>query len=169
MSRNRSESGNKPRNEWRPRDETDPYVILGVEEDATSEEIKSAYRARAMKYHPDVNPDGEEDFKKISHAFDLLRDAAKRAAYDDAGIDKEEYYEHDFAVWKGYVIPSEPAGSNFNPNAVFVAEGATETFCPFCGSKVFVGHAKGLFDCGRGHVLNVEREKGRPSKRIEQK
>ncbi len=66
----------------------DYYEILGVAKDATDDEIKSAYRKLAMKYHPDRNKDNkeaEEKFKELNEANDVLKDAQKRAAYDRFG------------------------------------------------------------------------------------
>lgn len=66
----------------------DAYEILGVSRGAESGEIKSAYRKLAMRYHPDRNPgdkEAEEHFKEISHAYDILMDPDKRAAYDRYG------------------------------------------------------------------------------------
>lgn len=48
------------------------FDILGVDRSATITEVKSAYRKLAMKYHPDLNPDGEEQFKKISSSYDWV-------------------------------------------------------------------------------------------------
>ena len=58
------------------------YSVLGVTPDSTEAEIKSAYRALVRKFHPDINPDGEEIFKDISEAYQTLSDAQKRMQYD---------------------------------------------------------------------------------------
>ena len=65
----------------------DYYGILGVERGADVETIKKAYRKLARKYHPDVSKDpaGEEKFKEVSEAYEALKDAEKRAAYDQLG------------------------------------------------------------------------------------
>ncbi len=71
----------------------DYYEILGVNKDASEEDLKKAYRKLAMKYHPDRNPDNpnaEEHFKEAKEAYEILSDAQKRAAYDQyghAGVD----------------------------------------------------------------------------------
>ncbi len=61
----------------------DFYKILGVDRDATPEEIKKAFREKAKKYHPDVNKGAEEFFKKITAAYETLIDEEKRKIYDE--------------------------------------------------------------------------------------
>lgn len=68
--------------------EDDLYSTLGVAKDATADQIKTAYRKLARKFHPDVNPDdaaAEDQFKKVSAAFDVLGDVEKRKIYDEFG------------------------------------------------------------------------------------
>ena len=66
----------------------DYYEVLGVNRDASDDELKKAYRKLAMKHHPDRNPDNpksEAQFKEAKEAYEVLTDAQKRAAYDQYG------------------------------------------------------------------------------------
>ena len=66
----------------------DYYEVLGVSRDVSEQELKSAYRKQALKFHPDRNPGdhaAEEKFKQASEAYQVLSDADKRAAYDRYG------------------------------------------------------------------------------------
>ncbi len=68
--------------------DTDLYELLGVGRDATDEELKRAYRAKARQFHPDTNHAGTEDderFKEVSLAYEVLRDPERRARYDQFG------------------------------------------------------------------------------------
>lgn len=67
----------------------DYYQILGVSRAADESEIKKAYRKLARKYHPDVNQDAnaEDKFKQVNEAYEVLKDADKRQAYDRFGAD----------------------------------------------------------------------------------
>ena len=66
----------------------DYYDVLGIARDASSDEIKKAYRQLARKFHPDVNQgdaSSEEKFKEVAEAYEVLSDAQKRGAYDRFG------------------------------------------------------------------------------------
>jgi len=64
----------------------DYYQVLGISEDASSQDIKKAFRQLAMRYHPDRNPtnpkEAEDKFKEINEAHDVLGDEQKRLQYD---------------------------------------------------------------------------------------
>ena len=68
----------------------DYYRVLGVEKNATEDEIKKAYRKMALRFHPDKNKeaDAEEKFKEISEAYEVLSDKDKRASYDRFGSER---------------------------------------------------------------------------------
>ncbi len=65
----------------------DYYQILGIDKDATQEQVKQAYRTAARKYHPDINKsaDSENKFKEIGEAYEVLKDPEKRTAYNQFG------------------------------------------------------------------------------------
>jgi molecular chaperone DnaJ len=66
----------------------DYYEVLGIAKNATAEEIKKAYRKKAIQHHPDKNPgdqSAEEKFKEAAEAYEVLRDENKRARYDQFG------------------------------------------------------------------------------------
>ena len=87
-----------------------PYDVLGITKDATEDDIRSAYRALAKRYHPDLNPGdatAESQFKDIQAAYDILGDAEKRTKFDSGEIDasgqerpSRQYYR-DFADGTG--------------------------------------------------------------------
>jgi molecular chaperone DnaJ len=71
----------------------DYYEILGIQKNATKDEIKKAYRKLAMQFHPDKNPgnkEAEAKFKEASHAADILMDDQKRSMYDRMGHSAEQ-------------------------------------------------------------------------------
>ena len=91
------------------------YDILGISKNASQDELKSAYRSLAKRYHPDVNkdPDAEEKFKEIQEAYAVLSDPQKRETYDRYGtVDPEAAQQ---AQWE------DVGGFGFNPFGGFGA------------------------------------------------
>src|SRR5215216_1747197 len=77
-------------------DYKDYYKILGVERNASEDDIRKAYRKLAMKYHPDRNPndkEAEERFKEINEAYQVLSDTTKRTHYDRLGSDYSNWQQ----------------------------------------------------------------------------
>jgi len=116
----------------------DYYQVMGVARDATQDEIKRAYRQLARKYHPDVSKEAnaEARFKEVGEAYEVLKDAEKRAAYDQLG-----------ANWK--------AGQEFRPppdwNTGFEFSGGGFTGGDASGFSDFFESLYGrAFSAGRG-------------------
>src|SRR5205809_1696692 len=89
-----------------PSEKRDYYEVLGVAREAALDDIKSAYRKLALKYHPDRNPGdaaAEEKFKEAAEAYSVLCDSEKRARYDRFGH-------------AGVTGPGAGGGPGFNPD-----------------------------------------------------
>lgn len=93
----------------------DFYKILGVDRQADAATIKKAYRKLARKFHPDVNKaaDAEEKFKEVNEAYDVLKDAEKRKAYNQFGSDWKHGHEFNTGGWSNAAGGSH-SGADFS-------------------------------------------------------
>lgn len=121
----------------------DYYKVMGVERDASQEEIKRAYRKLARKYHPDVSkePDAEQRFQDVQEAYEVLKDPEKRTAYDQLGANWRE--GQDFRPppgWEG----QGPGGFRYSGNVSEEdARAFSEFFEELFGGGRRHGHAGG--------------------------
>lgn len=99
----------------------DYYSILGVEPNADETAIKTAYRRLARKYHPDVSDhaDAEARFKEVAEAYQVLKDAAKRADYDQLRTHREQHRGAPFEPPPGWRPSSGFAYTEAGPQAGF--------------------------------------------------
>jgi curved DNA-binding protein len=121
----------------------DYYKTLGVERNASPEELKRAYRKLAMKYHPDRNLGDkslEEKFKQINEAYEVLKDPQKRARYDQLG----ESYNN----WQ----QTSGGSGNFNWDDWFGQQQAASAYggSPRGGTRVEMGDLNDFFGGGTG-------------------
>lgn len=122
----------------------DYYDVMGVKRDASPEEIKTAYRKLARKYHPDVSKekDAEKKFKELGEAYAVLSDAEKRQQYDQLGSQWQGGQE--FRPPPGWHTYSNAGGQEFNESQF---SDFFETLFGGGGGSPF-GHARR----GRGHA-----------------
>jgi curved DNA-binding protein len=121
----------------------DYYKTLGVDKQASADEIKKAYRKLARKYHPDVNPgdkSSEERFKEINEAYQVLSDNEKREKYDRFGSQWQQYEraggrpeDFDWGAWR--------AQPGTGPGGVYTREVSPEEF-----EQMFGGGLGGFSD-----------------------
>jgi curved DNA-binding protein len=145
----------------------DYYKVLGVERSATADQIKTAYRRLARKYHPDVSKekDAEARFKEMQEAYEVLKDPQKRAAYDELGSDwKSGQQFRPPPGWGDAHAGRAPRGrthgaASAGPEAdgAFADERFSEFFSSLFGEER--GHAAGAHRAaGRDHHARVELE-----------
>lgn len=132
----------------------DYYETLGVSKTATADELRSAYRKLARKYHPDVAKDkkaGEEKFKEINEAYEVLSDSEKRKKYDQLG-----------AAWQSGGFEGGPGTAGTTP------EGWTFRQQPFEGGTEFHFGGTGFSDFFEQYFGTQRSYGGAPDAEFEQ-
>ncbi len=123
----------------------DFYTILGIQKQATSDEVKQAYRKLARKFHPDVNPnnpEAEDKFKDVNEAYEVLSDPAKRKQYDQFG---QYYQQGGFRPGSNPYAGGNPfsGGSPFSQDPGFSGFGNTVDFTQFDDFQEFIDQLLG--------------------------
>lgn len=135
----------------------DPYEVLGVEREASAQQIKKAFRQLARELHPDVNahdPDAEEKFKEAAEAYEILSDEERRATYDR--------YGHEGLRSGGYAPNFDGFGSIGDLFEAFFGAGAGSAFGgqagPMPGGDVAVAVEIDLLEAAHGATVEVSYE-----------
>jgi len=133
------------------------YELLGVSRNATSDEIRSAYRKLAAKYHPDRNPgnkEAEQKFKELSEAYDILNDDKKRRQYDQFGSTNQNTargyapsgFDEVFDMFQqAFFGEKSPFAQMFNTQPKAETRGRK---CPRCGGSGLLMSNFGFFQLG---------------------
>ena len=135
----------------------DYYEVLEVTKTATVEEIKKAYRKKAIQYHPDKNPgdkEAEEKFKEAAEAYDVLSNPDKRSRYDQfghAGVSGAAGNGGPFGGFGGEGMSSSPCSVTSSEVAAVVSAAASE------GSAVSVAVAVVHSNIAIGAAIYVSR------------
>ena len=123
----------------------DPYELLGVPKDADHKAIKRAYRRLARETHPDLHPGdktAENRFKDIHGAYELLKDQAKRAAFDRGEIDADGESLRPKSYYRTWA-DGAPGGKYRNPGETFRNFGGEDIFADLFRSAGFEGRNSG--------------------------
>jgi molecular chaperone DnaJ len=131
----------------------DPYEVLGVERQASDQQVKKAFRQLARELHPDVNahdPRAEEKFKEAAEAYEILSDAERRATYDR--------YGHDGLRSGGYAPNFEGFGSISDLFNAFFGPGVGGGFRAAQGGDVAVAVEIELLQASQGATVEVSYE-----------
>ena len=134
----------------------DYYEVMGVERDATQDDIKRTYRKLARKYHPDVSKedDAEERFKEVGEAYKVLKDPEKRAAYDQLGANWKSGQEFDPPPnWdQGFEFSDSENGDGFAGYGGF----GGERFSDFFENMFAQGQTRGARTAGHNIHMHGE-------------
>ncbi len=128
----------------------DYYQIMGLERNATQDEIKRAYRKLARKYHPDVSKetDAEKRFKEVGEAYEVLKDPEKRAAYDQLGANWQA--GQDFDVPPGWDAGFEFRGGDYTGRGAYQSFDGDDAYSAFFESLFGAGFRRHGADSGQG-------------------
>jgi molecular chaperone DnaJ len=127
--------------------------VLGVERDASEQQIKKAFRQLARELHPDVNahdPDAEEKFKEAAEAYEILSDPERRATYDR--------YGHEGLRSGGYAPNFDRFGSIGDLFEAFFGGGASGRSGPAAGADIAVAVELDLIEAADGRTMEVSYE-----------